>query len=124
MQFFIYFNTRFKTWNFLNSKNVRDHVRKLPLGQITEHVPNVFLSSTGLKSFLISFEQQNIRHNLPRSCKRLLLALSSDKPICSIVQPSQEVVSLMLAIADGRNGLHCPQGMKILQDFVPLLFNT
>lgn len=62
--------------------------------------------------------------NIPKGIKRLLLALASDKSVCSIIPPTADVINLLLAMSDGFDPfINASIDLKLLQDHVPLIFN-
>lgn len=69
-------------------------------------------------------EENDLLFNTPRCVKRLLLALASDKSVCSIVPPTPDVINLLLAMSNGFDPFNNPNvDLKLLQDHVPLIFN-
>jgi hypothetical protein len=61
---------------------------------------------------------------MPSGVKRLLLALASDKSVCSIIPPTPDVTNLLLSMSNGFDPFTNPSvDLKLLQDHVPLIFN-
>ena len=51
--------------------------------------------------------------------------MASDKPVCAIVPPKEEVLDLLIRMSDGANPKNNPStDLKLLHEEVPLLFNV
>ncbi|XP_046861888.1 uncharacterized protein LOC124455242 [Xenia sp. Carnegie-2017] len=114
--------------NFINRRNVRALLKKysdskLSWDEFQELKSEI--SSKGLRTLLEWLEKQGFITSCPNSCRRLLAALASDKPVCAIVPPKEEVLNLLIRMSDGANPKDNPStDLKLLHEEVPLLFNV
>ena len=69
-------------------------------------------------------EVNGVLGDCPEPCKKLLLALASDKPVCAIVPPKEDVWDLLIRMSEGCNPKDNPStDLKLLHEEVPLVFN-
>ncbi|XP_046863019.1 uncharacterized protein LOC124456695 [Xenia sp. Carnegie-2017] len=120
--------SRFEMRNFINRRNVRALLKKysdskLSWDEFQELKSEI--SSKRLRTLLEWLEKQGFITSCPNSCRRLLAALASDKPVCAIVPPKEEVLDLLIRMSDGANPKDNPStDLKLLHEEVPLLFNV
>ncbi|XP_046862591.1 uncharacterized protein LOC124456100 isoform X2 [Xenia sp. Carnegie-2017] len=119
--------SRFEMRNFINRRNVRALLKKysdskLSWDEFQELKSEI--SSKGLRTLLEWLEKQGFITSCPNSCRRLLAALASDKPVCAIVPP-KEVLDLLIRMSDGANPKDNPStDLKLLHEEVPLMLNV
>ncbi|CAB4029387.1 Hypothetical predicted protein [Paramuricea clavata] len=119
--------SRFEMRNFINRKGMRDLLKDFSKSETSfeefEELKSE-IPSPGLKILFDSLEEGGFTSGCPDSCKRFLAALASDKPVCAIVPPNEEVLDLLTRISDGVNPKDNPAtDLKLLHEQVPLLFN-